>query len=158
MRIVTACHEDLEKLEELASFVWHESYEELLGKDQVEYMLGRFQNRGAFEKQLSEGYVYRICLIDEEMAGYTASVLENDRIFLSKLYLKKKYHGRGIGKALVEDVIALYPEAKAIYLTVNKYNPSYHIYRHLGFRVIDSVCTDIGEGYFMDDYVMQRDL
>jgi len=41
---------------------------------------------------------------------------------------------------------------------VNKYNPSYDIYRHLGFEVIDSVVTDIGEGYVMDDYIMQRKL
>ena len=63
-----------------------------------------------------------------------------------------------MGKALLEDCISLYPECKAIYLTVNKYNPSYQIYRHLGVEAIDSVVTDIGEGYVMDDYIMQRKL
>ncbi len=43
-----------------------------------------------------------------------------------------------------------------IYLTVNKGNtPSYQIYLHLGFKVIDSVVNDIGHGYVMDDYIME---
>ena len=158
MEIITAQHENLEDLEKLATFVWHESYGELLGNAQIEYMLGKFQNREAFERQLTEGYVYRIVKDGEGMIGYTASVFDEGRIFLSKLYLKKKYHGKGLGRMMIEDVISLYPQARAIWLTVNKHNPSYDIYRHLGFRAIDSVCTDIGEGYYMDDYVMQRDL
>ncbi len=158
MNIVTATYSDLEKLEQLASFIWRESYTQLLGENQVEYMLGRFQNARAFRQQISENYVYRIVYDGNEMIGYTASVLEGERIFLSKLYLKKAYHGRGLGKLMSEDVIGLYPQAKAIWLTVNKHNPSYEIYRHLGFKTVESVCTDIGEGYFMDDYVMQRDL
>ena len=158
MNIVTATYSDLEKLEQLASFIWRESYTQLLGENQVEYMLGRFQNARAFRQQISENYVYRIVYDGGEMIGYTASVLEGERIFLSKLYLKNAYHGRGLGKQMIEDVIGLYPEAKAIWLTVNKHNPSHDIYRHLGFKTVESVCTDIGEGYFMDDYVMQRDL
>ena len=158
MNIVTATYSDLEKLEQLASFIWRESYTQLLGENQVEYMLGCFQNAQAFKQQISENYVYRIMYDGGEMIGYTASVLEGERIFLSKLYLKNAYHGRGLGKQMIEDVIGLYPQAKAIWLTVNKHNPSYDIYRHLGFKTVESVCTDIGEGYFMDDYVMQRDL
>ena len=48
---------------------------------------------------------------------------------------------------------------KSIYLTVNKYNtPSYEIYLHLGFKVIDAVVNDIGNGYVMDDYIMEYTL
>ncbi len=48
---------------------------------------------------------------------------------------------------------------KKIYLTVNKGNtPSYKIYLHLGFKVIDSVVNDIGQGYVMDDYIMEYTL
>ena len=158
MNIVTATYSDLEKLEQMACFIWRESYTQLLGENQVEYMLGRFQNAAAFRQQMSENYVYRILYDDGEMIGYIASLSEGGRIFLSKLYLKNAYHGRGLGKLMIEDVIGLYPEARAIWLTVNKHNPSYYIYGHLGFKTVDSVCTDIGEGYFMDDYVMQREL
>jgi hypothetical protein len=42
-------------------------------------------------------------------------------------------------------------------LTVNKYNTSsIKAYLALGFSVTDAVVTDIGEGYSMDDYVMEK--
>ena len=45
---------------------------------------------------------------------------------------------------------------KRIYLSVNKHNtPSYEVYLHLGFKVIDAVVTDIGGGFVMDDYIME---
>ena len=156
MRTVEAT--ELKELEELAREVWYESYEKLLGKDQVKYMLKRFQCETAFNDQLKEGYIYRLYEDNGKPVGYSASKLEGDRIFLSKLYLKKEYHGHGIGKMMIEDVISLYPSATKIYLTVNKYNPTYNIYKHLGFEVIDAVVTDIEEGYVMDDYVMQRNI
>ena len=60
MNIVTATYSDLEKLEQLACFIWRESYTQLLGENQVEYMLGRFQNAAAFRQQMSENYVYAV--------------------------------------------------------------------------------------------------
>ena len=156
--IITITEEMFDQLEKLADQLWHESYGKLLSAGQITYMLQQFQCRSAFERQMREGYIYRGLVIDDNLVGYTGTQKQDDRIFLSKLYLSKKYHGLGLGKALLEDCIFLYPECKAIYLTVNKYNPSYQIYRHLGFEAIDSVVTDIGEGYVMDDYIMQRKL
>ena len=156
--LITISEEMFDQLEELADKLWHESYGELLSEEQITYMLGQFQCRKAFEKQTRDGYIYRGLVIEDRLVGYTGSQKQKDRIFLSKLYLSKEYHGLGLGRVLLEDCISLYPECRAIYLTVNKYNPSYHIYRHLGFEVIDSVVTDIGEGFVMDDYVMQREL
>ena len=139
--IITVTEDMFPQLEKLADKLWHESYGELLSPEQITYMLEQFQCEKAFRKQTSEGYIYRGLFIDGEMVGYTGSQKQDDRIFLSKLYLSKQY-----------------PECDKIYLTVNKYNPSYEIYKHLGFEVIDSVVTDIGKGFVMDDYVMQRHL
>ena len=48
---------------------------------------------------------------------------------------------------------------QAIYLTVNKYNNrAYDIYIKNGYEVIDDVVTGIGNGYVMDDYVMQKNI
>lgn len=157
-RIITINEDKYEELERTADIIWHESYSELLSGRQIEYMLGKYLSVEAFRQQAEEGYIYRGLIIDNELAGFTGSQKQGDRIFLSKLYLMKKYHGQGLGKMLMDDCISLYPECTEIYLTVNKHNSSYNIYRHLGFEVIDSVVTDIGEGFVMDDYVMQRHL
>ena len=44
-----------------------------------------------------------------------------------------------------------------MYLTVNKYNEmGIRAYQAKGFETIESVETDIGRGFIMDDYVMEK--
>ena len=79
-------------------------------------------------------------------------------MFLSKLYVKLEYRGNGLSKLMLENIRQFASEnnLKAVYLTVNKHNDdTISIYRHLGFEVIDSVVSDIGSGFVMDDYIMQ---
>ena len=42
------------------------------------------------------------------------------------------------------------------YLRVNKGNPTVEIYKRAGFSVTETVTSDIGNGYVMDDYVMPK--
>lgn len=91
-------------------------------------------------------------------AGYCAVVPQEDRLLLSKLYVRRERRGTGVGRRFIEEAAA--PCAKSyglgkIRLTVNKYNEgSILAYKKLGFSVTDSVKTDIGGGYYMDDYIM----
>ena len=149
---------DWEELERLAAVIWHQCYRELLGQQQISYMLEKFLTVEVFKRQEEEGYVYRGLFVNGEMIGFTASYDEGERVFLSKLYLREDYHHQGLGRKMLADVIGLYPGRDELYLTVNKYNRAYEMYRHLGFEVSDAVVTDIGAGYVMDDYVMHLDL
>ena len=131
--------DELENLERVASKVWHQSYDVLLGPEQVDYMLDMFQNQKAFREQINSGYIYRGMYANGELVGYTGSVVEEvGRVFLSKLYILEEYRN--------------------VYLTVNKKNPVRKMYEYMGFKIVKSVVTDIGEGYVMDDYVMQWDI
>ena len=156
--IRTVKADELAELEKVAVKVWHQSYDGLIGVDQVNYMIAMFQNEAAFRKQISEGYIYRGLYVDDKLVGYTGSVREENRIFISKLYLLEEYRGLGLGRKLLEDVIAIYPQYRSFYLTVNKHNPTFGMYEHFGFKVIDAVVSDIGSGYVMDDYIMQLDV
>ena len=156
MLIKTIPAEEIDQLEQTAYRLWHQSYDDLLPAGQVDYMLHKFQSAPAMLNQQDEGYIYRGVYDGEELVGYTASLPQEERIFLSKLYLDKAYQGSGWGRKMIEDVFDLYEDMDTMYLTVNKYNPTFVIYRHLGFEVIDSVVTDIGQGFVMDDYVMQK--
>ena len=42
----------------MAYKIWNEYYTPLIGKEQVDYMLSRFQNAKAIDKQIQEGYHY----------------------------------------------------------------------------------------------------
>ena len=110
-------------------------------------------------KDLSDsGALFRVLQEKERFLGFCEYMKEDERVFLSKLYVKKEYRNQGLGKKLFEDCVNYAKEngLRRIYLTVNKHNtPSYEIYRHLGFEVVDAVGNEIGRGYVMDDYIME---
>lgn len=84
---------------------------------------------------------------------------ETDRMFLSKIYIRKDFRRRGIASAFLKQVTEESQGLAAIYLTVNKHNAgSIAAYQRFGFETIDSVVTDIGHGYVMDDFIMQKSL
>lgn len=143
---------------EFASEVFIDYYNDLIGNAQAVYMADLFLSEEAIAKLIRDGAIFRIVEDNDEIIGFCEYKKEEDRVFLSKLYASKDHRGKGIGRMMFEDVVNYAKEngINKIYLTVNKGNtPSYNIYLHLGFKVIDSVVNDIGHGYVMDDYIME---
>ncbi|MBR4461940.1 MAG: GNAT family N-acetyltransferase [Erysipelotrichaceae bacterium] len=148
-------------LSDFASEIFIDYYNDLIGHEQSVYMADLFLSPEAIEELIDKGAVFRMLMEEERPAGFTEYVKEIDRVFLSKLYVSKTERGKGLGRILFEDCrrYALENGIHKIYLTVNKYNtPSYEIYLHLGFKVIDAVVNDIGHGYVMDDYIMELEI
>ena len=84
---------------------------------------------------------------------------EKDALFLSKLYLAKEYRGKGLASKMFVFIErqAVDNGYNKIYLTCNKYNRhSLDVYAKKGFEIIESVVTDIGSGFVMDDYVLAK--
>ena len=82
-------------------------------------------------------------------------------MFLSKLYLRAEERGKGYARIAFDDLCAIArAQGKSfVYLTVNKQNAgSIAVYRKFGFVTIEEVKTEIGQGYFMDDYIMETKL
>lgn len=152
--------EQLQRTARLADEIWHQHFTPIIGRDQVEYMLGRFQNADAMKRQMEqEGYTYLLALDKDEPVGYTGFKKETNRMFLSKLYVKEDHRGQGISRQMFEEIKKRSEGLKDIYLTVNKHNDvTIAIYRHMGFELIDSVVTDIGSGFVMDDFIFQYSL
>lgn len=95
--------------------------------------------------------------------GYTGGRVDADtnRFFISKIYLLKEHRGRGLIGSVVRfyERIARERGLDALYLTVNKQNKmAIRAYEKHGFEIIDAVETDIGEGFVMDDYIMEKKL
>ncbi len=152
--------EQLQRTARLADEIWHQHFTPIIGRDQVEYMLGQFQNADAMKRQMKqEGYTYLMALDGDEPVGYTGFKKETNRMFLSKLYVKEDRRSQGIGRQMFEEIKKRSEGLNDIYLTVNKHNDvTIAIYRHMGFELIDSVVTDIGGGFVMDDYIFQYSL
>ena len=73
----------------------------------------------------------------------------------------KNFRGKGIGKCALNfiDEEAKKQQLSAIRLKVNKYNTaSITAYEKLGFKTIKASVTDIGKGFIMDDFDMEKRL
>lgn len=154
--------EQIKELAALANEIWHEYFTSIISEEQIDYMVARFQSYPALCRAIrQEGYVYFLAYEGERLIGYCGVKPEEERLFLSKLYLQKSYRGKHLSGKLLREACRLAEELKkkAVYLTCNKYNThSLMIYRAKGFYEIDAVQTDIGNGFIMDDYIMQLDL
>ena len=153
--------DDYSLIEKLAKIIWNEHYISILTKEQIDYMTDKFQSESAISYQISnDGYEYYI-LFDKKPLGYIAIKKEETRLFLSKLYILKEERGKGYSR-LVFDFLYEYTlrnNLKSIYLTVNKENESsISVYNHIGFKITDKKKADIGNGFFMDDYIMEKEI
>lgn len=157
--VLAETEKDIGEAASLAKEIWHEHYDELLGADQVDYMTDKLQSAEAISKQIKDGYEYYIIKDQGKNAGYMGIHREETpRLFLSKLYIRKEFRGRGLSSRAFEFLERLCRDRglKSIWLTVNKYNAgSIAVYEHRGFKIFDSQVTDIGGGYVMDDYYME---
>lgn len=146
----------------LARDIWYEYYVPLIGESQVDYMVSRFQSSGAMAQQLREGYEYFTAERDGRVIGYCAVQPQpaEDSLFLSKLYLLRDARGAGTGRVCMEFIeqLARRRGLKLLWLTVNKGNPAVKAYERLGFRIAADLVMDIGGGYVMDDFRMEKSL
>ncbi len=148
-----------EIVESLAREIWTEHYTPIIGRDQVDYMLGKFQSREAIAQQIRAGVIYFLIGFGEEFIGYVAVQPKGDELFLSKIYVASARRGRGHGKEAIQFVESLAKERKLgkIILTVNKNNSnSIRAYEKMGFTIAGAVIQDIGNGFVMDDFKMEK--
>ncbi len=154
--------EQIREVSELAEEVWHEHYDSIIGKEQVNYMIEKFQSEVAMKDQMqNSGYLYYQLKNYGGHVGYFAIQKNSDALFLSKIYIAKKYRGRDYSRRALEYMEQLCREWKLdkIWLTVNRHNEnSIKVYEKLGFERTGSKVTDIGCGYVMDDYIMEKKL
>ena len=151
-------YEDLVPLlSNVASSIFVDYYTDLIGKAQAEYMADMFLSEENLSKEINNGAVCKLMFVNGIPVGFTEYKLDKERVFLSKLYLHVSFRGKKLGRELLNDVINYAKENKKnkIYLTCNKYNPTLKKYLKMGFKQIDDVVSDIGNGYVMDDYIME---
>lgn len=155
MKLVKVEENEINELAELASEIWHEYWPCILTAEQIDYMVEKFQSKKAIKEQIkNENYTYYFIKVDNEIAGYVGVSDKKDYLFLSKLYIRKEFRHQGLGRLAFNEIKNLW--YKKIRLTVNKYNKNtINAYLKYGFKTIDSVVSDIGCGFVMDDYIME---
>jgi ribosomal protein S18 acetylase RimI-like enzyme len=155
-----AKEEDIPIISDLAEQIWPQTYSAYINKQQLRFMLDKMYNRGELLSQLQSGHVF--ILASEEgknvgFAGFSIIDPENNGYKLHKLYVLPEMHGKGIGKILINEVVnlAVREGGKTLQLNVNRNNNAKDFYLKAGFNIKETVDLDIGNGFFMNDYVME---
>jgi ribosomal protein S18 acetylase RimI-like enzyme len=156
--IRTAYAADFPAIREVVHEVWPIAYREMISQEQIRYMLETMYSDKSLNKQVTEeGCVFLVYEEDNIVQGFASfSALEKSVFKLHKLYVYTSLHGKGIGRALLDEVKKRTVDlgGKAIELQVNKKNVAQHFYTKQGFTIDRELVLDIGEGFVMDDYVM----
>ena len=149
---------------DLAHTIWREHYAGIVSPDQIEYMLEKFQSADAIKAAVAgEGYEYYLITRLGAPIGYVGIKVNHPqgKLFLSKFYILKDFRGQGYARDVIAELTEMGKRLRlcCIWLTASKHNASsIAAYRHLGFAQTDSICTDIGGGFVMDDYVFEKPL
>jgi ribosomal protein S18 acetylase RimI-like enzyme len=158
---VVATETDVAEVARLAHVIWREHYVSIIGQAQVDYMVSRFQSEQAIAAQVADGYEYYLIVHQGRRAGYAAVVADGDTssLLLSKIYVEKSLRGHGLGKKALEFIEDLCRQRgiRTIWLTVNKNNTaSIAWYERVGFVNAGPTIQDIGGGFVMDDFKMEK--
>ena len=141
----------------LASDIVREHFDPLIGSEQNDYMIRRFQTPAAIAGQLAQGYAYFFVTDDDGAPlGFLAYVCEPERLYLSKFYLHKTQRGKGYARAMRDFVVQAARNAglPRIELNVFRHNDTaIAAYEALGFTLLRTEQNDIGAGFVLDDYV-----
>jgi len=150
-------------ISQLAARIWTGHFIPIIGALQVEYMLERYQSVLAISAQVKSGVRYELVYSDGLPVGYFAIQLNSlsQTLFLSKLYLDAVTRKRGYGARMISHIeqYCIQHSAHQIWLTVNRNNAtSIAFYERMGFSIVAEVIQDIGNGFVMDDYRMEKSL
>ena len=156
-----AKEEDIEIISDLAEKIWPHAYSAYLSKAQLRFMLDKMYNRGELLSQLQNGHIFLMASENNKDVGFAGfSIVDtHHKIYkLHKIYVLPEMHGKGAGKLLMNEVVNLVVRegGKALQLNVNRNNTAKDFYLKAGFNIKETVDLDIGNGFFMNDYVMEK--
>jgi diamine N-acetyltransferase len=155
---------DFDTVAQLGNAIWRAHYSKLISMAQIEYMLaGRYSPERLLLYLNARDRWLHILRVDNRPVGYCSYSLteKTGELKLEQLYLLPELHGRGLGRFMLSHIEADASRlgCDTIMLTVNKGNASsIAVYDRAGFTVRESVVFDIGNGYVMDDFVMEKRL
>jgi ribosomal protein S18 acetylase RimI-like enzyme len=155
---------DAPLIHSLAAVAFPATYKDILTPDQIAYMMEWMYSLPNLRRQMTdEGHLYYIAYVADEAVGYVSiQQEESDLYHLQKIYVLPEWHGRGVGTRLfahaVAEIRAIHPKACRMELNVNRHNSARDFYKRMGMREVRTGDFDIGNGYFMNDYIMALDL
>lgn len=162
--IIQASQDQLSKVQKIAHQTWPVTFSNILTPEQIQFMLHWMYDLKALEQQVNEkGHVFLLAKEEDEFLGFAAYEVHcqgQAKTKIHKIYILPGTQGKGIGKKLISHIkdIAFMNGDKYLYLNVNRFNENaISFYKHIGFYEAYREVIDIGNGFIMDDIVMEME-
>jgi ribosomal protein S18 acetylase RimI-like enzyme len=124
-------------------------------------MLEMMYSEDSLRSQMKEGSKFIIVYNNERPVGFAAyQKLTPEKFKLHKIYILPSQQKKGTGRFIIDHILTIVKEkgGSSLHLQVNKNNKAKEFYERLGFKEIETIKLDIGKGYFMDDYIMEKSI
>ncbi len=155
--------DDVIIVHQLAKTIWPEAFKDILKPDQIAYMLDWMYDVNTLTEQAQTGHLFYMITLDgipKGFIGLEPNFPDVGTLRIHKLYVKESDHGKGLGKALLEKALEIGREldVATINLNVNRFNKAVDFYTSQGFKIIKEETINIGKGYYMEDFVMVKEV
>lgn len=146
----------------LASQIWEPTYGHILSPEQLDYMFEWMYSEESLKKQMTGlGHRFFIASSDGQPCGYVSVERQEEQLFhIQKIYVLPEMQGKKIGRLLIEKAFSYIKgitgdgNKTVVELNVNRQNKALDFYKRMGFKITQSGDFPIGNGYFMNDYIM----
>ena len=163
MTLRPATLSDRALIRSISERTWPSTYGHIISQEQIDFMLDWMYSDDSLATQMNTGCAFYIANLNGADIGFCSVSPDDEKVEdskahkLNKLYILPSAQGTGAGKALLLQAIEVAKGAgsSSIYLQVNKHNDAYRFYLKQGFIKEAEFKFDIGNGFYMDDYVMR---
>ncbi|WP_332024838.1 GNAT family N-acetyltransferase [Kaistella sp.] len=158
--LVKATEKDIPLIRNLAEKSWNSAYSRILTQEQIAYMLSQMYSAMEISAHLQNpDYHYYLIFNDNKAVGFIGYEhhYEPKTTKLHRIYLIEEAKGKGCGKTALNFLKKQTSEKgdSRIILNVNKENSAKSVYESQGFNIYEEGVFDIGNGFVMDDYLME---
>ena len=161
IHINIATEKDFLTIQAIAHQTWYPTFGDILSKEQIKYMLEMMYSIDAITEQVSKkSHVFLIAKQGEDSLGYASyehGYKGTNKTKLHKIYILPTAQGKGVGKVLINEIIKIAKKqgSGVLSLNVNRNNKAIDFYERIGFEKVGTEDIDIGNGFLMEDFIME---
>ncbi|MBD2756081.1 GNAT family N-acetyltransferase [Spirosoma validum] len=164
--ITQVTENELPIIQDIAYKTWPSTFGEILSPSQIHYMLEMMYSLDALKSQINDkNHVFLLAKDEDsgENLGYVSyeSNYQGESITkIHKIYLLPASQGKGVGRLLIDTVadLATRHGNDRLDLNVNRNNKAIQFYERMGFSIVGNEDIDIGDGFLMEDFIMEKPL
>ncbi len=163
MEIIEISKKDVFRIKIIAELTWPDTFKEILSDEQIRYMLDWMYSLKTLASQIDNGHQFYLLTENGNDLGFIGIELNYPYVGntkIHKIYVLPDAQGKGIGAKLIEKVVkdSEFNAINTLTLNVNRYNKAIDFYLKIGFKITKEENIDIGNGFLMEDYLMERKL